>query len=217
LSLLSLLSMLLRPCLQFVCVLSVVLLLSPLLSGCVRAHAKAVPDMPSLDVPAPPPRAIEPLEADAAPPKPEEPTRAAAPARPRPTPARTEPQPPARTEPQPPARTEPQPTDPPKVAEEPPKVAEEPPKPAAPPPTLQTTPAAAESAVERAIRATLARATSDLNRVDYRALNVDARTQYDTAKRFIEQSDEAIRTKNLVFAKNLADKAAALGAQLAGR
>jgi hypothetical protein len=96
-------------------------------------------------------------------------------------------------------------------------VAEEPPKPAAPPTTLQTTPAAEESAVERAIRTTLARATSDLNRVDYRVLNVDARTQYDTAKRFIQQSDTAIRAKNLVFAKNLADKAAALAAQLAGK
>ena len=48
-------------------------------------------------------------------------------------------------------------------------------------------------------------------------LNVDARTQYDTAKRFIQQSDGAIRAKNLVFAKNLADKAAALAAQLAGK
>jgi outer membrane biosynthesis protein TonB len=192
----------LRPSLRFVSVLSVGLLLSPLVSGCVRVHAKVVPETPPLDVPAPPPRAIEPLEADAAPPKPEEPAPAAVPARPRPTPTRPEPQPPARTE-APPI--------------EPPKVAEEPPKPAAPPTTLQTTPAAAENAVERAIRATLARATSDLNRVDYRVLNVDARTQYDTAKRFIQQSDGAIRAKNLVFAKNLADKAAALAAQLGGK
>ena len=60
------------------------------------------------------------------------------------------------------------------------------------------------------------RATADLNRVDYRALNADARTQYDTAKRFIRQAEDAVRAKNLVFAKNLADKAAALAAQLAG-
>jgi outer membrane biosynthesis protein TonB len=198
---LSMLSML-RPRLRFVLVLSVALLLSSLVSGCVRAHAKTVTETPPLDAPAPPPRAIEPLEADAAPPKAEEPTPAAVPARPRPTPARTEPPPPDKPEP-PPA--------------EPPKVAEEPPKPAVPPTTLQMTPAAAESVVERAIRGTLARATSDLNRVDYRVLDVDARTQYDTAKRFIQQSDEAIRAKNLVFAKNLADKAATLAAQLAGK
>ena len=106
-----------------------------------------------------------------------------------------------------PAKPEPAP------AVEPPK-AEEPPK---PPATLQTTPATAEGEVERAIRALLQRATADLNRVDYRALNADARTQYDTAKRFGRQADEAIRTKNLVFAKNLAEKAATIAAQLAGR
>ena len=56
-----------------------------------------------------------------------------------------------------------------------------------------------------------------LNRIDYRALNADARTQYDTAKRFVTQAEEALRAKNLVFARNLADKAAALAAQLAGK
>ena len=81
----------------------------------------------------------------------------------------------------------------------------------------QTTPATAEGEVERGIRGSLQRAAADLNRVDYRALNADARTQYDTAKRFVSQADEAIRTKNLVFAKNLAEKAATIAAQLAGR
>jgi len=70
---------------------------------------------------------------------------------------------------------------------------------------------------ERAVRATMVRATADLNRIDYRVLNADARTQYDTAKRFIQQADDAIRGKNLVLAKNLADKAAAIAAQQAGR
>ena len=60
----------------------------------------------------------------------------------------------------------------------------------------------------------MARAGGDLNRIDYRALNADARTQYDTAKRFIQQAEEAIRAKNLPFAKNLADKAAVLATQL---
>ena len=61
------------------------------------------------------------------------------------------------------------------------------------------------------------RATADLNRIDYRALNAEARVQYDTAKRFISQAQEALRAKNLVFARSLADKAAALAAQLAGK
>jgi hypothetical protein len=71
--------------------------------------------------------------------------------------------------------------------------------------------------VERGIRASIARANADLNRVDYRALNSDARNQYDTAKRFIRQAEDAMHAKNLVFAKSVADKSAALAAQLAGR
>jgi len=71
--------------------------------------------------------------------------------------------------------------------------------------------------MERGVRAAIIKASADLNRVDYRALNNDARTQYDTAKRFIRQAEEAIRAKNLVFAKSVADKAVVLAAQLAGR
>jgi hypothetical protein len=78
-------------------------------------------------------------------------------------------------------------------------------------------PAGAEGQVENAIRSELTRATADLNRIDYVRLNTDARTQYNTAKSFISQAQDALRQKNLVFAKNLADKAAALAAQLAGR
>ena len=165
-------------------------------SGCVRARAKTLPSSPPLDVPAPPPRIVLPLEAEAPSPQtvpsPDEPRRPPAAARPRPA----------------------APADTPRAAEEPPK-----PTPAAPPAatTLQTTPAAEQGEVERAIRATMARASADLNRIDYRALNADARTQYDTAKRFIQQADDAIRMKNLPFAKNLADKAAGLAVQLGGQ
>ena len=172
-----------------------------LASGCVRARAKTLPTTgPPLDVPAPPPRIVLPLEAEAPPPQPvpspEEPRRAPAPARPRPA----------------------APADTPRAAEEPPR-----PAPATPPDTppatttLQTTPAAEQGEVERAIRATMTRASADLNRIDYRALNRDARTQYDTAKRFIQQAEDAIQMKNLPFAKNLADKAAVIATQLSPR
>ncbi len=63
----------------------------------------------------------------------------------------------------------------------------------------------------------MSRATADLNRIDYRVLNADARTQYDTAKRFIQQAEDAIRLRNLPFAKTVADKAAVLATQLGGR
>jgi outer membrane biosynthesis protein TonB len=176
----------------------------PLIStGCTRAHAKMAPESPPLDMPVSPPREVAPNDTETPQPVPlpEEPARNP-PARLRPPPAREQP----RTEPKPPEppKPEPPPVEPPKP--------EEPPK---PPTLLQTTPATAEGEVERGIRAALTRATSDLNRVDAARLTADARTQYDTAKSFIRQADAAVRAKNLVFAKNLADKAAVLAAQLA--
>jgi outer membrane biosynthesis protein TonB len=177
-----------------------------LLPACTRAQAKVTPDGP-LEVPAPPPRDVEPMESEPPPviPLAQEPARNT-PARPRPTtPVREQP----RVEP-------PKPEPPPTPPVEPPKPAEEPLR---PPPgaTLQTTPPTAEGDMERGIRAAIVKATTDLNRVDYRALNADARNQYDTAKRFITQAEQAIRAKNLVFAKSVVDKAVVLAAQLAGR
>jgi hypothetical protein len=172
-------------------------------SGCVRARAKTAMDSPPLDVPPPPPRDVEANESE--PPQPvslpQEPAHVAAP-RPRPAPPQTRPPAPPPAEPR---------------ADAPAASAPEPPRPEEPPrpsPTLQTTPANAEGEVEKTVRGTIAKATSDLNRIDYRALNAEARTQYDTAKGFIRQAEGALRTKNLVIAKSLADKAAALAAQL---
>jgi hypothetical protein len=174
-------------------------------AACARAQAKVTPDRP-LDVPAAPPRDVEPTESETPQviPLAQEPTRNT-PARRPPTPPREQP----RVEP-------PKPEPPPAPPVEPPKPAEEPPKPP-PTATLQTTSPTAEIDLERSIRAAIVKATTDLNRVDYRALNGDARNQYDTAKRFITQAEQAIRSKNLVFAKTVVDKAVVLAAQLAGR
>jgi hypothetical protein len=155
-------------------------------------------------MPEPPPRVVEVREPDMPPPVslPEEPVRNTPP-RARQTPAAA--------------------TDTPKVAE-PPKIEgpveiARPADDAAKPPatTLQTTPAQQEGEVERRIRTLLSTAMNVLNRINYQALNPDARTQYDTAKRFVIQAEEALHAKNLVFANNLADKAAALASQLGGR
>ena len=179
-----------------VCALS---LLAGVTAGCARTQAMAVPEGPPLDIPPPPPREVAVLEAEgsATPaPLPEEPARML-PARPRPSAPRAEaakPEPPA----EPPEKTE-------DIATK------------AAPTTLQTQPAATEGAQERAIKEAMGRASADLARIDYGVLSVDAKSQYDTAKRFITQAEDAMRTKNLVFAKNLADKAATLAAQLTGR
>ena len=46
-----------------------------------------------------------------------------------------------------------------------------------------------------------------LDRIDVRTLGADGRAQYDTARRFIKQADDALRVKNVVYAWQLADKA----------
>ena len=53
--------------------------------------------------------------------------------------------------------------------------------------------------------------------MDYVALSADAKVQYDTAKRFMVLSDQAIKDRNFVFARTLADKAAVIAAVLSSR
>jgi len=177
--------------------------------ACTHAHAKAAPDVPALDMPAPPDRAVEPIEIEpltsTTTAEPDESTRRTTTARPRATPPTREPAKPETPKPAEPAKPEPPPPEPPKTEE---------PKPA---PPLQTAPAIAEGESERTIRATIVRATTDLNHVDYRALNTDGRSQYDQAKRLMRQAEDAVREKNLVFARSVADKAATIAAQLAKR
>ena len=93
------------------------------------------------------------------------------------------------------------------------------PSPTATEPTRELRPAlsAADTAEERKIRDLLTRATRDLNRVDYRRLSSDGRSQYEQSKRFSDQAEQAIKDRNYVFAATLADKAATLAAQLLGR
>ncbi|MGC4083257.1 MAG: hypothetical protein QM736_14400 [Vicinamibacterales bacterium] len=172
--------------------------------ACAHGQAKTVAELPPLEMPAPPPRFVEAAE-------PQPPQVVSLPDEP-PSTIRTRPNPPAqRADSQKPA--EPPKTD--VIVTETPKPADESPK--TPPTTLQTTPTQREGEVERRVRTLIAQATNDLNRVNYQALNVDARNQYDTAKRFATQAEEALRVRNLVFAANLADKAAALATQLLGR
>jgi hypothetical protein len=173
--------------------------------GCVRAQAKAkvAPTPPPLEVPPPPPRIVEPTDAEMPPPVglvgdqeriPLARPRASAPA--------------PRSEPKPEVTR-------PEAAPEAAKPSDEPRPPS--PTTLQTTPTEREGEVEARIRAKMNRATADLARVNYQTLGVDAKTQFDTAKGFIKQADDALKARNLLFAGSLADKAAALAAQLAGR
>jgi hypothetical protein len=167
--------------------------------------------MPALAVPPPPPRVLPPLEG--------EPIEASAPA---PAEPQTRPRPPrsrsettrsgangGRAE----ARAEPN-TTPAVPAETSPPPEAEPPTQSAP--ALQLAPAG-EAASEQNTRRRLTDAERDLQRVDYRLLNTDAKAQYDTAKRFIALAQQAILDRNLLFAHTLADKAATIAAVLQRR
>lgn len=172
--------------------------------GCSRLAARtAPPPPPPLNVPAPPPRAVE--TADAEPPSPG--TLVDAPASGAPSTRRPAP------------RVEVPKAEPPKPAEPPPAPVAEVPPPVEPPkpPTLQTAPPEREAALEQEIRDKLTQALKNLNGIDYRKLSIETQQQYDQAKSFATRAEEAIRAKNLVFARTLAENAEKMSAQLAGR
>ncbi len=178
--------------------------------GCTRLSARSAPEPPPpLDVPAPPPRVVE--AAGAEPPNPG--TLVDAPASGAPSSRR----PPARVEGPKPETKKPESVPPPAPVTELPTVA--PTEPAAPATALQTTPPEKEPALEQEIRDILFRANRDLGRVDYGKLSPEAKEQYEQAKSAATRAEEAMRLKpaNLVFARTLADQAATMAAQLAGR
>jgi hypothetical protein len=184
--------------------LALVLLLAGAASACASLQAGSAPTRPALETPAPPPRTVEPI----ADPEPE----AAGVETPEPV-VVTPPRPntrPARPAAKHPVEKDTPPVTPPVVPTEAPKVE------AAPPGAgLQTT--ANPSEAERRVRGLLAKAVKDLDQLEVRRLSQGARSQYESARRFVAQSEEALKAGNLVFAEQLADKAAALAAGLLGK
>ena len=168
-------------------------LCTALAAGCAKAQAKSAPDGPALQVPQPPARVI--VAAAEPPPLPVEEPPVAPMAQPAPPVVAPRPAPaPRAARPEPPA----EPPAPNRVEN-------------------RTLRAPGDLARERAIRERLTLASADLTRADYGRLTIGARGQYDQAKRFIQQAEQAIKDQNLAFASTLADKAATLAADLAGR
>jgi len=158
-----------------------------------KAQARTEVEMPLLDPPPAPPRVVAnyPIELEAVPVAPT--VEPAAPAR---APVRT--QRPERPEP---AQAAPEPV------QEAPRTASS--------ASLTLTPSpGTETQTAAAIRDLMARATRDLARINQASLNADGRTQFDTARRFLQQADEALKARNIVFAGKLADKAATMAAVL---
>lgn len=166
-----------------------------LAAGCAKAKAQVEPEMPALEPPPPPPRVVAVYEPEAEPMPAAEPEPAETTQTPRPRPNR-----PANRNDA--ARPDPAPAQPPA-------------RPATPPPSLTLKPAAgSEAKTEASIRDLLGRAGLDLGRVNYNALDSDGRTQYDIARRLLQQAEEALKSRNYVFAGKLADKAATMAAVL---
>ena len=166
-------------------------LLALVSGGCATARAKTPVAPTPLEVPAPPPRIIVPPDPEPTPPPPiitevtPKPPAARRPAAPRPE---------TKTEP-------PKPVDPPTAAP-------------APTATLQQALPTTASEARRQVLEQLARAKDYLKRVNLATLSADAKSQYDTATRFVAQAEQALNEGNLVFAAKVAEKAAGLAASL---
>jgi hypothetical protein len=180
----------------------VVAVVSTLASACVTTQARVAVEPPQpLMVPAAPPRIIVPTD-PTPPPPPEETPAPVTPTRPRPSRPAT-PRADPRVEP-------PKPVDAAEAAKPPTGVETAP----APTPTLEMQPG---DRGDLAVRQRLGKAADDLQKVNYAGLSTDLKAQYDTAKRFITLSEQALREQNLIFAATLADKAGAIATLLLRR
>ena len=170
-------------------------------AACARSRPVAAPSRVALDVPAPPARVI------ARPPEVVAPTEATSVEREAPAtrPSRSS-RPAARPDP---ARTaEPVRTE---TAPDPALAAPAPPEPTpAPGPLLRTPQTADEGDAERRTTEILRRATGLLDKLQPARLGTQARQQYETARRFVGQAQQALLERNFVLASNLADKAETL-------
>jgi hypothetical protein len=169
-------------------------------AGCATTQAKAPVERPALEVPPVPERVIE------SPPAPQiapDPVPELPPAAPNPRP-----RPPQRDT----TKAEPKPETP--VVEAPP-TAPAPAPPTVPPLRTANSPDTAEAA--RQISDMRNRAQKMLDDTDYRKLSREQQAQYNDAKRFIDETDAALKTKNFEFAKGVAEKAERLARELQGR
>jgi hypothetical protein len=57
------------------------------------------------------------------------------------------------------------------------------------------------------VRDRLARARQKLDSIDRNRLNAGKRTDYDSARRFLSQAEEAVKENNLLLAESSVDKA----------
>lgn len=183
-----------------------VAVLASLVSACAAAQAKAPADRPTLDVPEPPPKTIEPT------PKPE-PSTTPEPVGDLPSASPTAPARPNR-----PASRDTTPRTEPKPPETPP--AEQPaaaPPPIAPAPQLRTPGTVDGAEAAKQVRDMIDKAQKSLSSVDFQRLNTAQRGQYNNAKMMLTQAEEQLKGSNFEIARNNAEKAGRIAAELGGR
>ena len=174
------------------------------LGACASARAQVQPeDHPALEVPPVPPRHIEPLPVEA-------PTIELVTDLPVSPPSPPRPRPATSREPNNKTAADPK-------GESKPETSTDPATPAAPPvPPLRPQGSAEGPELQRQIRESLDSAQKVLNSVDYQSLNDERRANYDYAKSFIKQAEEALKANNLTSAKSLAERAETIAKLLAG-
>lgn len=170
-------------------------------ASCASAQARTAADRPTLEVPSPPARMIEPTA------RPEPATPEPVPDLPPAAPPNPKPRPPATREP---ARSDPKPEAPAAEVPQPPVA------PVTPPPQLRTSSVDAAEA-ERQVRTILDRASRALKLVDHKGLSNARRKEYDNAVLMMAQSEENLKTANFEIARNLADKADQIAKELQPR
>ena len=186
---------------QLRAVLRAALVIVPVAVGgtaCRTVRAAEPIERPALEVPPPPPRVIIPLPGPNVPPRLEPveelpTTTDKSPTRPRPN------------------RDKPDPNkqDPKIEPVEPPN---QPAAPATPPPRLEN-PNSAQLSTQ--VREALARARAIIDGIDRNSLTSEPRRKaYDQAKLFAEEAEDAIQKNNLVYAKEVADKAERLASTI---
>ena len=179
-------------------------------SACASAAAKAPVDRPAMNVPAPPPRVLEPpaeLDPEPVGDLPSPPTTTPTTSRPNRQREKNNNTADAKPEVKPEA----------KPAEVTPPAPEPAAPPAAPPAQLRTPQTADPSGAAKTVQATIDRARASLNSINFTAQSDERKKAYNDVKRFINQAEDAMKQGNFVFGQAVAAKAETLARELAGK
>ena len=181
-------------------ILGLTVLMGAASAACASATAKAAPDRPPLEVPAPPARVVAPS------PQPERPIEPAPELPPpQPTNARPPRQPPRET-----AKPDPK-QETPTTAEVTPA-----PPPVAPAPQLRQPGAADPSEAAKQVQSLIDHASKSLESVNTKGFNKARRAVYENAKGMLAQAQEALKKSDFDNAKKLAGKVEDTARELGG-